>query len=406
MYPELQIHFMSHVMRNYRGVFLYGMLLMAMLIGGIGVSDAQQSANNMTKFSDPSVINPLKIDLRDFDSEDLKSMKDLANMLYLQGNYLEAVKVYLYIVNRNADDCGSYYRIACCYGKMDMPEQAVNFLIMSLNAGYVAFNIISNEDAFDAIRNDPGQANRYRELEQYAANFGDTKFFEVRKMERCQLFLPPGFNPEKEYPLIIGLHGNSGNALEFSGLWKYFMGMDVIYAVPESPYNYSSLGGALTQDYTWSIPASGDSVYIVADRAITEYISGMSEALAQEYKVSTRILLGFSQGAAFGYATAIRYHKQFDGLICFGGRLPDYEKYPWLLSEDELEANNDLIVFIAHGLNDQSVDISEGRKSYRILKRLGYRVTLKTFDGGHYVPGDVVTEAINRILTEKEKGSD
>ena len=111
--------------------------------------------------------------------------------------------------------------------------------------------------------------------------------------------------------------------------------------------------------------------------------------------------MGFSQGAAFTYATGIRYHDVFDGLICFGGRLASVEDYPWFLSEQELAGNNELRIFIAHGSSDPAIGSSEGRKSYRLLKKHGYNTKFHLFEGGHEVPRDILREGITWILSEQ-----
>ncbi|HDZ40857.1 MAG TPA: hypothetical protein ENH59_04160 [Bacteroidetes bacterium] len=322
----------------------------------------------------------------------------LGSINYSKGECLEAARIYLYIVNRDTDDAGSYYKIAVCYSNLGMLDYAINFLILSVNAGYVDFGGIENDKAFSSLRKNPGTKDRFRELLAYGDNYGVTKFYRVTKLEKCLLFLPPDYDPDKEYPLIIGLHGKGSNPWLFSDLWRYIKEEGVIYAVPQSPYNYLARGGTLTQQYSWSIISRERSLWEVADPLLAEYFLNIATGICEEYAVSKKILFGFSQGAGFGYAGAIRYHEVFDGLICFGGRLPDPEEYPWFLSSDDLEANNDLKVFIAHGTSDQAIGVSEARGSNRTLKQNGYTTRLEIFEGGHYVPGDVLRQGIRWIL--------
>ncbi len=223
---------------------------------------------------------------------------------------------------------------------------------------------------------------------------GETRYFEVVKLEPCLLFFPDNFEADKEYPLIIGLHGNGGSAKGFSKLWSTLKKHNVIYAVPESPYSYSSKYGLPTNQYTWSIVSDKKELWEKADPPITKYISGIATALKSEYKISKTFILGFSQGAGFAYAAGIRYNLEIDGLICFGGRIASVDKYPWFLSKTELENNNNLMVYIAHGMNDMEISSSEGRKSYRTLKKLGYKAHFKLFEGGHEVPDEILDEAI------------
>ncbi len=224
--------------------------------------------------------------------------------------------------------------------------------------------------------------------------YGKVRYFEVVKLESCLLFFPDNFDPDKEYPLIIGLHGNGDSAYNFSGLWSTLKKHELIFAVPESPYSYSNKYGLPTNQYTWSVVSDKKELWERADPPIIKYISDIATTLKSEYKISKTIVLGFSQGAGFAYAAGIRYNHKIDGLICFGGRIVSADKYPWFLSKTEIENNNNLKIYIAHGINDMTISSSEGRRSYRTLKKLGYNACFKTFDGGHEVPDKILDEAI------------
>jgi predicted esterase len=226
----------------------------------------------------------------------------------------------------------------------------------------------------------------------------EIRYFEVVKLEKCRLFFPDNFDPDKEYPLVIGLHGTGGSSKYFSGLWSVLKKHNVIYAVPESPYNYPDRFGKPSDRYTWGIVSDKHDLWERADPPITEYISGIARSLKTEYKITNTIILGFSQGAGFAYATGIRYNKDIDGLICFGGRIPSVENYPWFLSEGELQNNNNIKVYIAHGMNDMAISSYEGRKSYRKLKKLGYNTHFRLFEGEHELPDEILDEAIEWML--------
>ena len=379
------------------------MIAGVLTFGVISFQDTLAQGSDKTylkRYTDPDSINPLDLNINEFLAEDMASLKFAADMAYEKGEYLEAARIYLYMVNRNTDDSDSYYKIAACYSQLGMAEHAIYFLVLAVNAGYVSFDGIEEDETFNILRNDPGTKSRLRELIAYGDNFGDTKYFRVTKLEKCLLFLPPDYDPEKQYPLIIGLHGNGSNPYLFSDLWRYIKDEEVIYAVPQSPYNYTTRGGTLTQQYSWSIISRERSLWEIADPLLAEYFVNIADGISEEYNIGKKILFGFSQGAGFAYAGGIRYNEQFDGIICFGGRLPDPEDYPWFLSSEDLASNNDLKIFIAHGTTDQAIDASEARKANRILKKNDYSTRLEIFEGGHYVPGEVLREGLRWILQE------
>ncbi|MBN1387937.1 MAG: hypothetical protein JW965_05785 [Bacteroidales bacterium] len=378
------------------------LLITGILLSGIFSFPGAIAQGNYEKYlkrySTPDSINPLNININEFLAEDLGALKLAAEMAYRKGEYLEAARLFLYMVNRNTDDSDSYYKIAACYSKLGKLDYAINFLVLAINAGYVDFEMIEAEEAFNVLRINPGTKSRYRELIAYGDKYGEIKYYRVTRLEKCLLFLPPDYDPDKKYPLIIGLHGNASNPYLFSDLWRYIKDEGVIYAVPQSPYTYTTRGGTLTQQYSWSIISRERSLWEIADPLVTGYFVNIAKRISEEYNTGKIILFGFSQGAGFGYAGGIKYHDIFDGLICFGGRLPDPVEYPWFLSSEDLEANSDIKVFIAHGTTDQSIGVSEARKSNRILKKNGYTTRLEIFEGGHYVPGDILKQGIRWIL--------
>lgn len=380
------------IMINHKLTFLL-IITGILTFGNVSMTDVFAQINNtslLKRYTTPDSINPLDININEFLAEDMASLKFAADMAYEKEEYIEAARIYLYMVNRNTDDSDSYYKIAACYSQLGMADYAINFLVLSVNAGYIDFDNIKNDEVFSALKNNPGTKERFTELTKYGDRFGETKYYKVTKLEKCLLFLPPDYDPGIKYPLIIGLHGNGSNPYLFSDLWRYIKDEGVIYAVPQSPYNYTTRGGTLTQQYSWSIISREKSLWEIADPLVGDYLVEIATGISKEYNIGKKIIFGFSQGAGFGYTGGIKYHEIFNGIICFGGRLPDPEEYPWFLSSDDLTANNDIKIFIAHGKTDQAISTSEGRRANRILRKNGYITQLDIFEGGHYVPGVVL----------------
>ena len=242
--------------------------------------------SSLKRYTDPGSINPLEININEFLAEDLEALRFAADMSYNKGEFLEAARIYLYMVNRNTDDSDSYYNIAACYSQLGMAEYAINFLILAVNAGYYDFSKIKSDETFSILRKNPETDARFEELIKYGDKFGQTRYFQVTKLEKCLLFLPDDYDPDKQYPLIIGLHGNGSNAYLFSDLWKHIKDEEVIYAVPQSPYNYKTRGGTLTQQYSWSIISRDKSLWEIADPLVNEYFVNIAMGISEEYKIS------------------------------------------------------------------------------------------------------------------------
>ena len=87
------------------------------------------------------------------------------------------------------------------------------------------------------------------------------------------------------------------------------------------------------------------------------------------------VLAGFSQGGAMALHTGLRFNLPLGGIIFLSGYLP------WnnLLAEQRAVANQDLPIFMAHGLFDPIVHLSMGKKSYDTLLNLNYNVLWNTY---------------------------
>ena len=134
--------------------------------------------SSLKRYTDPGSINPLEININEFLAEDLEALRFAADMSYNKGEFLEAARIYLYMVNRNTDDADSYNKIASCYSQLGMAEYAINFLILAVNAGYYDFSKIKSDETFSILRKNPETDARFEELIKYGDKFGQTRYFQ------------------------------------------------------------------------------------------------------------------------------------------------------------------------------------------------------------------------------------
>jgi phospholipase/carboxylesterase len=352
------------------------------------------------KYTSPLSIDPLEIDKRDFRLINTVELVQKADGLFSAGDYQKAAMYYLLVVNNNCTDCYSYYNLSRCYAMMEDGELASHFLFLALETGYSDFNTIRNEEAFRKIRRDPLFRDTMEEVSERAERYGEIIWVEQKRFDRVRIFYPPGYDPSESYPLLIALHGRGDNALNFSDIWKDISDRGIILALPEGPYSYGSSGPAGSDSHSWDIITSDEELMKRADPEVMAYVAAISDELKERLKIGKTILLGFSQGAAYAYATGLKYHDRFDGLICFGGRFPDIERYPWFLSADEINRASGMPVFIGHGLNDSAVSYKNAERSSEILLGNGYRVKLSLYEGGHFFTVLILDEALDWLVPE------
>lgn len=93
------------------------------------------------------------------------------------------------------------------------------------------------------------------------------------------------------------------------------------------------------------------------------------------------ILIGFSQGGAVAYHTALQYPQKLAGLIALSTYLPN----PGLLEPASLETNRSLPIHIAQGTADDMVKERVARLAFDWLQEQGYHVDWTTYPMGHEV---------------------
>ncbi|MFO7676168.1 MAG: alpha/beta hydrolase [bacterium] len=311
----------------------------------------------------------------------LDSLTRRAFEAYQQGEYLEAARRYLDLLRHDITNAPEIYNLACCYGLLGEPELAARYLVRAFRAGYrdvdharrdPDFEPVSDKAVFRRALDSLARAAEDRDL---AA--GTRILIPARNFYECRVRLPLGHDPQRRYPLVIGLHGYGSDHESFGRLWERF-GADpqFIFACPQAPYLVDLRGTGLS----WSTAADSATRPSVITAA-EEYILDVVRLLSGRHRVSDVYLFGFSQGAGMAYAAGIRHPRHFKGIACFGGALDT----TWV-SPAALESGKSLRVFIAHGREDRVVEHYHAVRARDLLRRAGFDVTDFDFDGGHQVP--------------------
>ncbi len=357
-------------------------------------SFAQEPDLIQSKYPEVFKINPLTFDMTELAQVNIAGLKTEAYLLMLDKQYEKAAKFYLYIISRNFEDATSAYALAKCYAYLGQANYAANFLILAINNGYNNFSKIEKEEAFQALQQNPVFFNQYREVLASGQKLGENIYVKGEKVMKCRLLLPDDFDENKSYPLLIGLHGFGGTSEDFVKIWSILDAHSFIMAIPQAPYEAFPNTYKRLSQYSWDAGVNSLEVYKRSDNLNAEFILNIKNHLKKDYKIDKTFVMGFSQGGGYTYSIGIKNPDQFDGIICFGSRMPDYKKYPWFLSEDDIQKGNDLKVFIAHGKTDPYA--YKGAVSARkVLRKNKYEVRLQLFEGGHFIDPQAFKSAIH-----------
>ena len=194
--------------------------------------------------------------------------------------------------------------------------------------------LVSQVDASSSIR--------YHEVDQHRGAY--------------TVYVPEYYTPERTWPLILAMHGGSGNDEDF--LWTWLK-----YAKSRGYLLLSAKSFGATW-YPWDAPS----------------ILLMLDDMQARYKVDTaRILLtGLSDGGSFGYDVGFAFPERFAGLAVVAGILRPHQR---------TEQASQLPVYIAHGAQDQLFPVQYIRLVADKLRKLGHSVTYHELPNfGHAYP--------------------
>ena len=93
------------------------------------------------------------------------------------------------------------------------------------------------------------------------------------------------------------------------------------------------------------------------------------------------VLAGFSQGCAMALLTGLRHKERLGGIVGMSGYLP----LAATTAAERSDANALTPIFLAHGRQDNVVDVQRGKESRDALKALGYDVAWHEYPMAHSV---------------------
>jgi phospholipase/carboxylesterase len=151
---------------------------------------------------------------------------------------------------------------------------------------------------------------------------------------------------------------------------------NALLVAPRALYkaNHPEIGG-----YSWVERRAGEFSELLAFDPALDAFNDLLTKLAQQYPsadFSRFGMVGFSQGAAFSFAYALRYPQRVSRLAALAGFLP-------LGSEGQLAALAKIPVFIAHGAKDETVPIAKAHAAHEELAKAGVGVQYCEADTGH-----------------------
>lgn len=317
-----------------------------------------------------------------------------ATLSYRDGNFAAAAMYYEKVLNSNQDDAIVAYNLACCYALQGDASQASKFVTLAFANGFRDIGLFFEDKDFDSVRKDPEFMKVSQDIKKRFKSIGRLDYVAASSMLPYRIRFPLDYDASKSYPLLIGMHGNGGNAEGFISMYDKLDNPQVIYVTPEGQYPLSKNVGPSWHTRTWSISGVGKQAWKAGDQLVSDYIMKTIKKVSAEYKVTDVYLVGFSQGAVYAYTIGLQNTDMIKGVIGFSGYLMDIEIENSVLSKADLKNGKDLRLFIAHGIDDAVIDVEAARNIKTMFESQGYDLTYQEFEGRHGVKADVFNDAL------------
>ena len=186
------------------------------------------------------------------------------------------------------------------------------------------------------------------------------------------LYIPRGYKEGTPMPLVLMLHGAGGSGRGVSYTFEIADDLGVIILAPDS-----------RDEATWDmlLHGFGDDVEFIGAALKDTY----ARCSVDRKKMA---IAGHSDGASYALSLGIGVGETFGHVMAFS---------PGVMQP--VEVHGKPRIFISHGVSDPVMPIDvTSRQFVPRLKKLGYDVTYREYEGRHGVPPAVVREAFGWFM--------
>jgi phospholipase/carboxylesterase len=186
------------------------------------------------------------------------------------------------------------------------------------------------------------------------------------------LYVPEYYTPEREWPLVVALHGGSGNGRNF--LWSWLRDARSYGAILMAP------------------TATGATWALMGEDTDTPNLARILDLVRARYTIDPRrmLLTGLSDGGTFCYVTGLEQSSPFTHLAPVAATF-----HPLMAELADAERLRDLPVYIVHGALDWMFPVEVARNTSSLLAKAGAKVTYREIDDlSHTYPREINAELL------------
>ena len=204
---------------------------------------------------------------------------------------------------------------------------------------------------------------------------------------RCLMVFPDNYQPNRDYPLVVLLHGFGSHMGDLATLAPAIEREGYIYVCPNAPTSLQIGPGMV--GYSWAALGRQDTPESMGSTValLNEFID---QIIKQYHVPSGKVILGgFSQGGGMAYRCALGKPKVFAGIAALSSTMPQPDEIGPLLPGPRTQA-----IFISHGANDSMIPLERAKETRGFLEAEGYTPFYKEYPMGHQITQEVLEDLV------------
>ena len=181
------------------------------------------------------------------------------------------------------------------------------------------------------------------------------------------LYVPEYYAPDRSWPLVMALHGGSGNGRRF--LWSWLRDARSLGAILVTPTAVGS---------TWAL---------MGEDADTPNLMRILDTIRSRWNIDdTRLLLtGMSDGGTFCYVTGLESGSPFTHLAPIASTF-----HPLMAEMADAQRMRGLPIYLVHGRLDWMFPVEIARRTREALTAAGANITYREIDDlSHTYPREI-----------------
>ena len=187
------------------------------------------------------------------------------------------------------------------------------------------------------------------------------------------LYVPEYYTPDRAWPLVMALHGGSGNGRGF--LWSWLRDARSRGAILIAP---TATGNASNSKTTWAL---------MGEDTDTPNLMRIREQVRSRWNIdATKMLLtGMSDGGTFCYVSGLESASPFTHLAPVSATF-----HPLMAEMADAERLRGLPIYLVHGKLDWMFPVQVARQTQQLLSAAGANVTYREIDDlSHTYPREI-----------------